>query len=57
MERLLNTWRHAAWLNPIAEEHWDYTPSIHMLQELMGKRMFPLTIDGLERAMRSLSRW
>ena len=56
MERLLNTWRHAAWLNPIAEEHWGYTPSIHMLQELMGKRMFPLTIDGLERAMRSLSR-
>jgi uncharacterized protein with von Willebrand factor type A (vWA) domain len=56
MERLLNTWRHAVWLNPIAEEHWGYTPSIHMLQELMGKRMFPLTIDGLERAMRSLSR-
>jgi uncharacterized protein with von Willebrand factor type A (vWA) domain len=44
------------WLNPLPEEHWDYTPSIKLLQQLMGQRMFPLTIDGLERAMRSLSR-
>jgi uncharacterized protein with von Willebrand factor type A (vWA) domain len=56
MERLLNTWSRAVWLNPLPEEHWDYTPSIRLLQQLMGQRMFPLTIDGLERAMRSLSR-
>ena len=56
MERLLNTWSRAVWLNPLPEEHWDYTPSIKLLQQLMGQRMFPLTIDGLERAMRSLSR-
>ena len=56
MERLLNTWSRAVWLNPLPEEHWNYTPSILLLQQLMGKRMFPLTIDGLERAMRSLSR-
>lgn len=56
MERLLNTWSRAVWLNPLPEEHWNYTPSIRLLQQLMGQRMFPLTIDGLERAMRSLSR-
>ena len=56
LERLLNTWPHAAWLNPLPEEHWAYTQSIQMIQQLIGKRMFPLTIDGLERAMRQLSK-
>jgi len=56
MERLLNTWSRAAWLNPLPEHHWNYTPSIKLLRQLMGQRMFPLTIDGLERAIRSLSR-
>jgi uncharacterized protein with von Willebrand factor type A (vWA) domain len=53
---MLNTWSRAAWLNPIAEAHWNYTPSITMIRQLLGERMFPLTIDGLERAMRSLSK-
>ena len=56
LERLLQTWPQAAWLNPLPEEHWHYTPSIQLVQQLTGKRMFPLTIDGLERAMRSLSK-
>ncbi|WP_428825570.1 vWA domain-containing protein [Azonexus sp. IMCC34842] len=56
LERLLATWAHAAWLNPLPEADWSYTPSIQMVQQLIGKRMFPLTIDGLEQAMRSLSR-
>src|SRR5574343_2074276 len=54
LERLCATWAHAAWLNPLPEQHWNYTPSIQMVQQVLGKRMFPLTIDGLERAMRSL---
>ena len=56
LERLLNTWPRAAWINPLAEQYWGYTPSIRLIDQLMGGRMFPLTIDGLERAMRSLSR-
>ncbi len=56
LERLLSTWPHAAWLNPLPEAHWSYTQSIQMVQQLIGKRMFPLTIDGLERAMRQLSK-
>jgi uncharacterized protein with von Willebrand factor type A (vWA) domain len=44
------------WLNPTAERHWDYTPSIGVMKQLVGERMFPLTIEGLDKAMRELSR-
>jgi uncharacterized protein with von Willebrand factor type A (vWA) domain len=56
LTRLLATWPQAVWLNPLPEAHWAYTPSIRMIRELLGERMFPLTLDGLERAMRALSR-
>jgi uncharacterized protein with von Willebrand factor type A (vWA) domain len=57
LQRLVDTWPRAAWLNPLAESDWGYTPSIGMIREVIGKdRMFPLTLDGLERAMRSLSK-
>jgi uncharacterized protein with von Willebrand factor type A (vWA) domain len=56
LERLLTTWPHAVWLNPLPEEHWAWTPSIQMIRQLLGESMFPLTLDGLERAMRTLSR-
>ncbi len=44
------------WLNPTPEEHWGWTPSIRMTQELVEDRMFPLTLDGLDRAMVALRR-
>ena len=56
LARLVATWPQAVWLNPLPEAHWAYTPSIRMIRELLGERMFPLTLDGLERAMRALSR-
>jgi uncharacterized protein with von Willebrand factor type A (vWA) domain len=56
LQRLVDTWPRAAWLNPLAEAHWGYTPSIGMIRQVIGERMFPLTLDGLERAMRSLSK-
>lgn len=56
LQRLLGAWPRAAWLNPLPEEHWSFTPSIRMLRELLGERMFPLSPEGLERAMRSLAR-
>ncbi len=56
MDRVTQIFEHAVWLNPTAERHWDYTPSIGVMKQLMGDRMFPLTIDGLEKAMRELSR-
>jgi uncharacterized protein with von Willebrand factor type A (vWA) domain len=54
MRRLLHTYPKSVWLNPEPRPRWDYTPSIAMLRELMDDRMFPLTIDGLGEAMRSL---
>jgi len=46
----------AVWLNPTAEERWGYYESIGMVRQLMADRMFPLTLDGLDRAMRALAR-
>ena len=55
MRRLLDTYPKAIWLNPEPEQHWDHTPSIQMLSQLMEQRMFPLTVSGLEQGMRTLS--
>ena len=56
LQRLLATWPHAAWLNPLPEGQWEWTQSIRMLRQLCNNRMYPLTLDGLERAMCGLSK-
>ena len=56
MERVLSVYSRAAWLNPVEEKYWRGTPSIKLLSQLMGGRMYPLNLDGLDRAMRNLSR-
>ncbi|MGQ3028811.1 MAG: vWA domain-containing protein [Ferrovibrionaceae bacterium] len=56
VQRLLEHWPKAAWLNPVQEKYWNYTPSVQLVRQLMTDRMFPLTLEGLERAMRELSR-
>lgn len=56
MERLLRTFPYCVWLNPRDERTWGYTPSIEMTQRIMGERMFPLTLGGLESAMKALRR-
>jgi len=56
VERILQTWPHAIWLNPVPQEHWHWTPSIEMIQQLMDGRMYPLTLEGLDAAMRELVR-
>jgi uncharacterized protein with von Willebrand factor type A (vWA) domain len=40
----------------VPERDWDHTQSIGMMRQLMGGRMFPLTLEGLDRAMRELVR-
>ncbi|MFZ9709278.1 MAG: vWA domain-containing protein, partial [Steroidobacteraceae bacterium] len=54
MQRLTAHFPRAAWLNPETEDRWDWTPSIRMTAELLGQRMFPLTLEGIERATISL---
>jgi uncharacterized protein with von Willebrand factor type A (vWA) domain len=56
VDRLVSIYPHVVWLNPVAEKHWEYTPSIKLIQQLTSNRMFPLTLDGLDRAMRELNR-
>ncbi len=56
MQRLTTTYPAAAWLNPSPEAHWGYSQSTRLIRELMGDRMFPLTLAGLDDAMRGLSR-
>ncbi len=55
LKRLLDVYHKAVWLNPVPEAHWDWTPSIGLIREIMENRMFPLTPEGIERAMRALS--
>ena len=56
IERMTHIYPAAAWLNPVAEKHWGYTPSIGIMRELMKERMYPLTLAGLDDAMRALVR-
>ena len=54
IKRLLDTYPKSIWLNPEPEQRWEFTPSVKMIREIMGDRMYPLTVAGLDRAMRAL---
>jgi uncharacterized protein len=56
LARFVNTFPHFAWLNPEPEGVWQYRQSISVIRQIMNHRMFPLTLDGLERAMRLLAK-
>jgi uncharacterized protein with von Willebrand factor type A (vWA) domain len=56
MRRVCATFPRLVWLNPEPLERWDYTPSIQITRELIGDRMFPVTIAGLDRAIGELKR-
>ena len=56
MKRVTDIYEHAIWLNPVPEEQWSWTPSIQIMKQLVGNRMFPLTLEGLDGAMKELMR-
>jgi len=56
MQRIASHFPRLVWLNPEPEDRWKWTPSIGITRELIGDRMFPLTIDGIDRAMHELRR-
>ncbi len=56
MQRLAEVYENVIWLNPTPERYWANTPSIEMTRQLIGDRMFPLTLEGLDAAMKELSR-
>lgn len=56
LQRLTATYPRAIWLNPLARRYWTYTPSISMISQIFKERMFELTLEGLDEAMRELVR-
>ena len=56
MHRITNTYPASVWLNPVPEKQWGYSQSTKIIKELMNDRMYPLTLDGLDDAMRELGR-
>ncbi|WP_395645630.1 VWA domain-containing protein [Terricaulis sp.] len=57
LQRVTQVYERVVWLNPTPRQHWDHTPSIGLIREIVGpERMFPLTLSGLDGAMRELSR-
>ncbi len=56
MQRLTQIYERAVWLNPTEKQSWDYISSTQMLRELMGERMYPLTLGGIDEAMSELKR-
>ena len=56
LQRITDAYSSCVWLNPVPEKHWDWTQSVGIVRTLLSGRMFPLTLDGLERAVRELQR-
>ncbi|MFN3860616.1 MAG: vWA domain-containing protein [Roseateles sp.] len=56
LQRLTHAFPKYAWINPEPQGVWQYRQSIALIQQLMQQRMFPLTLAGLEGAMRLLSK-
>jgi len=56
LSRTLNVYENAVWLNPVPQQYWNRIASTNILQQIFSNRMFPLTIDGIDQAMRELNK-
>ncbi|MEY2594678.1 MAG: hypothetical protein RI972_2367 [Pseudomonadota bacterium] len=56
LQRLTHAFPKYAWVNPEPAGVWQYRQSISIIQQIMNQRMFPLSLQGLEGAMRLLSK-
>ena len=56
MQRLAHVYPATVWLNPVPEKQWGYSQSTKVMKHIVNDRMYPLTLDGLDDAMRELSR-
>ena len=57
LKRLVDIYPHLVWINPTQEKYWDYSQSKKIIKSIIGKdRMFPMTLSGLEAAMKELAR-
>nr|WP_297458755.1 VWA domain-containing protein [uncultured Halomonas sp.] len=56
LQRLTEKFDKLAWLNPMPPRAWEFTQSTRLIRELIEERMYPMTLQGLEEAMRELVR-
>ena len=56
MQRFEEMYDKVIWINPTPQETWEYSSSVAMTRDLVGGRMYPLTIRGLEEGMGYLSK-
>ena len=56
LQRMIDIYENSIWLNPVKEAWWGNAQSVGMIRQIMGDRMYPLTLDGLDGAMRELNR-
>jgi uncharacterized protein with von Willebrand factor type A (vWA) domain len=56
LERVRHIYPATVWINPTPADQWNYSQSTKLIDELMGGSMFPLTLSGLDDAMRELTR-
>ena len=56
LQRLFAHFRRAVWINPLPRPAWDYTVSVGIVRQLIEQRMYPMSLRGLDEAIRSLSR-
>mgnify|MGYP000135173900 FL=1 len=55
LQRLTQHFEKVAWLNPQPTTHWPYYQSINIIDELMHNRMYPLTLEGISKAIKVLT--
>ena len=56
LRRALDQWTSSVWINPVPEIRWQYSHSTSLIQQIFADRMYPMTLQGIEGAMRELTR-
>ena len=56
LQRMVNAWPKSVWLNPEPQASWQYRQSIALIRNIVQDKMFPVTVSGIEQAMRLLSK-
>ena len=55
LDRACAQWPDHLWINPVPEQHWQYTHSTRLIREILGNRMVPMTLEGLARGIKEIS--
>ena len=54
LERACAQWPNHLWINPVRQEHWQYTQSIRLIGNIFQGRMVPMTLEGIARGIKEL---